>query len=113
MFKIEAVIHSYRLDPVREALEEIGIHGLTAIDCRGMGAHRGVTHSFRGSNYANTLSPHVMVIVAVSKERLDEALDAIQKAAATGEFGDGMIFVHELHEAVRIRTNERGTAALS
>ena|SRR5258708_6493996 len=113
MFKIEAVIHSYRLDPVREALEEIGVHGLTAVDCRGMGRHRGATHSFRGSNYSNTLSPHVLVIVGVTKERLDEAVDAIQKAASTGEFGDGMIFVHELHEAVRIRTNERGIAAMS
>lgn len=113
MFMIVAIIRTDRLDAVRDALHGLDLIGMTASDCRGEGRQRSVAHSFRGSQYSHGLSPRIRVEVAVHKAHLEEAVDAIQVASSTGEVGDGKIFVTKLEEVVRIRTNERGEAALS
>lgn len=113
MYKIEAIIRTHLLEAVREALHDLDLIGMTASDCRGEGRQRNVTHSFRGSAYANSLAPRIRLEVVVTAAHLDDAVNAIQKAATTGEVGDGKIFVTKLHDVVRIRTNERGTEALS
>lgn len=112
MYKIEAIIRPHLLEPVREALEDLNIVGMTVTDARGSGRQRGVTHSFRGSQYGSTFSPRTRIEVVVGADQLSLALDTIQQAASTGEVGDGKIWVIALHEVVRIRTNERGDAAL-
>jgi len=113
MFKIEAVIRPHLLEDVRDALHELDIIGLTASDARGEGRQRATTHTFRGSQYSHGLEPRLRLEVVVKAEQLDEAVNAMQKASSTGEVGDGKIFVTKLHDVVRIRTNERGDAALS
>lgn len=112
-FKIEAVIRPQRLDAVQEAMNVIGVHGLTVTEVRGVGRQKGVTHTFRGSQYMQNLSPRIKVEVVVTGEQLEEAAAALQQAAATGEVGDGKIFIAELKEVIRIRTGEKGNAALS
>ncbi|AIE85470.1 P-II family nitrogen regulator [Fimbriimonas ginsengisoli] len=112
MYKIEAIIRPHLLEAVREALTDLHVVGITASDCRGSGSQRGVTHSFRGSQYGAGLSPRVRLEIVVTNAQLESIVDAIQKAAYTGEVGDGKIWVTALHEVVRIRTNERGDAAL-
>lgn len=113
MYKIEAIIRTHLLEPVQDALHELNIIGLTASDCRGTGRQKGVTHSFRGSQYTGGTSPRLRLEVVVTAAQLEEAVDAIQKAASTGEVGDGKIFVTKLEDVVRIRTNEHGESALS
>jgi nitrogen regulatory protein P-II 1 len=113
MFKIEAIIRPQRLEAVQEALYESDILGLTTTEVRGTGRQRGITHTFRGSQYANNLAPRVKVEVVVPDETLDAAIEAIQTGAFTGEVGDGKIFVSEMHEVIRIRTGERGSSAVS
>ena len=113
MYKIEAVIRPQLLEAVRESLSEAGVSGITALDARGAGSTPEVPHTFRGSSYAHTLALRTLVIVVVAEEHLELALDTIQKAAFTGEVGDGKIFVTALSQVVRIRTNERGAVALS
>ncbi len=112
VYKIEAIIRPQRLEGVQEALHELGLNGLTVTEVRGTGRSKGVSHSFRGSQYANNLGQRIKVEVVASAELLDEALEAIVDAAQTGEAGDGNIYVHALHSIVRIRTNERNEAAL-
>lgn len=113
MYKIEAIIRPHRLDAVRDALHAVDLIGLTANDCRGEGRQRSTAHSFRGSQYSHNLEPRLRIEVVVTAAQLETAVDAIQKAAHTGEIGDGKIFVTELHQIVRIRTNEKGDVALS
>ncbi len=113
MHLIVAIIRPHRLEPVREALQEANVIGLTVSDCRGTGRHRSVTHSFRGSQYTHGLDPRVRLEVLVREDQLTEAVDAIREAAATGEVGDGKIIVLQAADVVRIRTNERGETALS
>jgi nitrogen regulatory protein P-II 1 len=113
MFKIEAMIRPQRLEAVQEALYELDLYGLTVTEVRGMGRQRGITHTFRGSSYAQNLSPRLKLEIVVNDELLNEAVDAIQQAAHTGEIGDGKIFVLPVSEVVRIRTGEKGSVALS
>jgi nitrogen regulatory protein PII len=113
MQKIEAIIRVQRLEAVQEALSDIGVDGVTVTEVKGMGRHRGITHTFRGSQYSVNLAPRIKLDLAVNDDQVDEIVDAIQEAAFTGEVGDGKIFVSALAQVVRIRTNERGDAALS
>jgi len=113
MYKVEAIIRTHRLDAVRDALHAVDLIGMTASDCRGEGRQRSTAHSFRGSQYSHNLEPRMRIEVVVTADQLEGALEAIQKAASTGEVGDGKIFVSELSQVVRIRTNERGDAALT
>ncbi|HZH97380.1 MAG TPA: P-II family nitrogen regulator, partial [Fimbriimonadaceae bacterium] len=102
-----------KLEEVKQALEDAGIHGLTCEQVRGYGRQFGRTDKYRGSTYAVNLLPKMKIEVVVKESDLDEAVEAIVKSAQTGEIGDGKIFVSEVLEAVRIRTGERGEAAIS
>jgi nitrogen regulatory protein P-II 1 len=113
MTKIEAIIRSTRLEDVQEALEAIDISGMTVMEVRGMGRQKGVTHTYRGSQYTLNLTPRTKIEVVVDDEQLEEVVEAIQTAANTGEVGDGKIFIIPLADAVRIRTGERGPASLT
>lgn len=112
-YKIEAVIRPQRLEAVQEALYDTDVHGMTTTEVRGSGRQAGITHTFRGSQYNNNLSPRLKIEVVVPGDVLEDALEAIQLAATTGEVGDGKVFVSELHDVMRIRTGERGRTALS
>ena len=112
MKKIEAIIKPFKLDEVREALSEVGITGLTVTEVKGFGRQKGHTELYRGAEYVVDFLPKVKVEAAVSDDILDQAIEAIEKAAATGKIGDGKIFVFDLEQAIRIRTGETGTDAL-
>lgn len=112
MVKIEAIIRPQKLEPVKDALEEIGCHGLTVTEVRGMGRQRGSSHTYRGSQYTMNLNHKVKLEVVVVEELAAEAIEAIRETAATGEVGDGKIFVTTLSDVVRIRTGEHGKTAL-
>jgi nitrogen regulatory protein P-II 1 len=112
MVKIEAIIRPQKLEAVQLVLEEIGCHGLTVTEVRGMGRQRGASHTYRGSQYTLNLNHKVKIEVVVPEELANLAIDAICEAAATGEVGDGKIFVSSLTDAVRIRTGEHGKPAL-
>lgn len=113
MKRIEAFIRVNCLEDVKQALEDAGIRGLSCEQVRGYGRQLGRTDKYRGSTYAVNLLPKMKVEVVVKDEDLDEALDAIIKTTQTGEIGDGKLFVSEILDAIRIRTGERGDAALS
>ncbi|MEJ5170306.1 MAG: P-II family nitrogen regulator [Fimbriimonadales bacterium] len=113
MKRIEAFIRLGKLEDVKQALEEAGIYGLSCEQVRGYGRQFGRTDKYRGSTYAVNLLPKMRVEVVVRDEDLEDALAAIIGATQTGEIGDGKIFVSEVIEAVRIRTGERGDAALT
>jgi nitrogen regulatory protein PII len=113
MTKIEAFIRNHLLQKVQDALEEIGVRGLSVSDVRGTGHSKAATHTFRGSHYGHNLNPRLKLELLVNDEQLEEAISAIEKAAHTGEVGDGKIYTIPLGEVVRIRTGERGSAALS
>jgi nitrogen regulatory protein PII len=98
---------------VRLALEDIGVKGISVMEIKGAGRQKGYTQHYRGSEYQVNLLPKVMVIVVVSDSEQERVLEVIEKAAATGEIGDGKIFVTPVIEAVRIRTGERGDSAVS
>lgn len=112
-YKIEAIIRPSKLNEVQDALELANLRGITVSDARGTGNQKATTHTFRGSQYGHVLMPHIRIEVIVTGAQLESALDAIQQSARTGEVGDGKIVVTALHEVVRIRTGERGSAALS
>jgi nitrogen regulatory protein P-II 1 len=112
MKKIEAIIRPHLLDAVKNALQEVGINGLTVSEVRGFGRQKGHTETYRGSEYKIDFLPKVKVEVALPLEMVDQAIDAIMKTAKTGKFGDGKIFVLPVEEVIRIRTGERGEAAL-
>jgi len=113
MKRIEAFIRLGKLEDVKQALEEAGIYGLSCEQVRGYGRQFGRTDKYRGSTYAVNLLPKMRVEVVVKDEDLEDALAAIVGATQTGEIGDGKIFVSDVIQAVRIRTGERGDAALS
>ncbi len=113
MKRIEAFIRMNRLEDVKQALEDAGIAGLSCEQVRGYGRQFGRTDKYRGSTYAVNLLPKMKVEVVVRDEDLEEALSAIVSATQTGEIGDGKVFVSDVVEAVRIRTGERGDAALT
>jgi nitrogen regulatory protein P-II 2 len=109
---ITAIIKPFKLDDVREAISEIGVQGITVTEVKGFGRQRGHTELYRGAEYVVDFLPKVKLEIAVSNELLDQALEAIIKAARTGKIGDGKIFVSDLLEVVRIRTGETGAEAL-
>lgn len=112
MKKIEAIIKPFKLDEVKEALQEIGVQGLSVIEAKGFGRQKGHTEIYRGAEYVVDFLPKVKIEVVITDEQLDEVLTAIKDAAKTGKIGDGKIFVSEVQEAIRIRTSETGTDAL-
>ena len=112
MKKVEAIIKPFKLDEVKEALSEIGIHGLTVSEVKGFGRQKGHTELYRGAEYVVDLLPKIKIEVIVANDLVDVVLDSIQSAANTGRIGDGKIFVLPLDEAVRIRTGERGEDAI-
>ena len=107
-----AVIKPFRLDAVREALAEAGVQGMTVTEVRGFGRQKGHTELYRGAEYTVDLLPKIKIEVALAPETVDKAVEAIQKAAKTGQIGDGKIFVYDLNQAVRIRTGESGVGAV-
>ena len=109
---IMAVVKPHKLDEVREALTAAGILGLTASEVKGFGRQRGHTEIYRGAEYTVSFVPKVKIEVVVSDSQIEQAVEAISKAAHTGEIGDGKIFVYDCLSAVRIRTGEDGDAAL-
>jgi nitrogen regulatory protein P-II 1 len=112
MLKIEAVIKPDKLENVKEAMKEIGVTGMTVIDARGHGRQKGHTEIYRGREYSVDLLPKVKVEIVIPSSRKDEVVTALMAAARTGAIGDGKIFVSEISEAIRIRDDSRGDAAL-
>jgi nitrogen regulatory protein P-II 1 len=108
MKKVEAIIRTERLQPVQDALDELGVSGLTVSEVMGCGRQKGYTESYRGSRANISLLPKLKVESVVSTEVVDKVVDAIVAAAYTGETGDGRVFVYDVDQAVRIRTGERG-----
>jgi nitrogen regulatory protein P-II 1 len=111
--RIEAFVRVNKLEAVKQALEEIGVMGLSVEQVRGYGRQQGQTEQFRGSTYALNLIPKTKIETIVPDSQLEEAIKAIVEAAQTGELGDGKLFVSDVSEAVRIRTGERGDSALT
>jgi nitrogen regulatory protein P-II 1 len=112
MKKIEAIIKPFKLDEVKEALQEIGLQGITVIEAKGFGRQKGHTELYRGAEYVVDFLPKVKLEVVLGDEMLDKAVEAIQKAAKTGRIGDGKIFISTVEDAIRIRTGETGAAAV-
>jgi len=112
MKKIEAIIQPFKLEEVKEALKAIGIDGMTITEVRGHGRQKGHKEVYRGQEYQVDLLPKVKVEMVVGDERLEEVASALATAARTGKIGDGKIFVYDVAEAIRIRNDERGDAAL-
>ena len=112
MKKIEAIIKPFKLDEVKEALQEVGLKGMTVTEVKGFGRQKGHTELYRGAEYVVDFLPKVKVEVAVDDGLLDQVLETITKSANTGKVGDGKIFVTALEEVVRIRTGETGAAAV-
>ncbi len=112
MKKIEAIVKPFKLDEVKEALQGVGIQGMTVTEVKGFGRQKGHTELYRGAEYVVDFLPKIKVELAVSDEMADKAVEAIVEAANTGRIGDGKIFVTEIEEAIRIRTGERGPDAV-
>lgn len=112
MKKIEAIIKPFKLDDVKEALQEIGLQGMTVVEAKGFGRQKGHTELYRGAEYVVDFLPKLKIEVVVSDDQVDAVLEAIQKAAKTGKIGDGKIFVLDVANVVRIRTGETGPAAV-
>jgi len=112
MKMIMAIIKPFMLDPVRDALSEAGIQGMTVSEVKGFGRQKGHTEIYRGAEYAIDFLPKMKIEVAVTDDIADRVVEAIQKAAATGKIGDGKIFVSDITAAVRIRTGETNGEAL-
>ncbi|MDQ5769719.1 MAG: P-II family nitrogen regulator [Candidatus Thiothrix putei] len=109
---IQAIIKPFKLDDVREALTEIGVTGMTAIEVKGFGRQKGHTELYRGAEYVVDFLPKVKLEIVVKEEDVESAIEAIQKAAHTGKIGDGKIFVLPVEQAIRIRTGESGRDAV-
>lgn len=112
MKKITAIIKPFKLDEVREGLAEVGVTGLTVTEVKGFGRQKGHTELYRGAEYVVDFLPKVKVEAVVDDEAVDQAMDAIIKAARTGKIGDGKIFVQAIEQVVRIRTGETGVDAV-
>jgi nitrogen regulatory protein P-II 1 len=110
--KITAIIRPFKLDEVKEALVEEGIRGLTITEVRGYGRQKGHTETYRGSEYQIEFIPKIKIEVVVEKEKADKVVDAILRSAKTGQVGDGKIFINDIQEVIRIRTEESGKGAL-
>ena len=112
MKKVEAIIKPFKMEDVKEALAEIGIEGMTVTEVQGFGRQKGHTEIYRGSEYTVDFLPKVKIEIVLSDDRVQKAVDAIVQSAKTGKIGDGKIFVLPLEEAIRIRTEEQGDAAI-
>ncbi|MGB0492418.1 MAG: P-II family nitrogen regulator [Paracoccaceae bacterium] len=112
MKKIEAIIKPFKLDEVKEALQEIGIQGLSVIEVKGFGRQKGHTELYRGAEYVVDFLPKVKIEVALDDDQVEPAIAAIIEAAKTDKIGDGKIFVSTIEQAIRIRTGESGSEAL-
>ena len=112
MKKIEAIIQPFKLEQVKEALKAIGIDGMTITEVRGHGRQKGHKEVYRGQEYNVDLLPKMKIELVVSDARLQEALKTLTGAARTGKIGDGKIFIYDVAEAIRIRNDDRGEAAL-
>ena len=112
MKKIEAIIKPFKLDEVKDALNQIGLKGITVLEAKGFGRQKGHTELYRGAEYVVDFLPKVKIEVAITSEMLEQVIEAIEKSASTGKIGDGKIFVYDLEQVVRIRTGETGADAL-
>jgi nitrogen regulatory protein P-II 1 len=110
--KIEAIIKPFKLDEVKEALQEAGLQGITVIEAKGFGRQKGHTELYRGAEYVVDFLPKVKIEIILADEMVDRAIESIVKAAQTGRIGDGKIFVSPVENAIRIRTGETGTDAI-
>jgi nitrogen regulatory protein P-II 1 len=112
MKKIEAIIKPFKLDEVKEALQEVGLQGITVTEAKGFGRQKGHTELYRGAEYVVDFLPKVKIEVVLDDETVEKAVDAIQNAARTGRIGDGKIFISTVEDAIRIRTGETGSEAI-
>jgi nitrogen regulatory protein P-II 1 len=112
MKKIEAIIKPFKLDDVKEALQEIGLQGITVTEARGFGRQKGHTELYRGAEYVVDFLPKVKIEIIVTDELVEKTIEAIVAAAQTGRIGDGKIFVSPIEDVIRIRTGERGPNAI-
>ena len=108
MKKVEAIIKPFKLDEVKEALQQVGVQGLTVTEVKGFGRQKGHTELYRGAEYVVDFLPKIKLEIVITDEMVDKAVEAIVEAANTGRIGDGKIFVLPLGESIRIRTGERG-----
>jgi nitrogen regulatory protein P-II 1 len=113
MYKIEAIIKPFKLEEVKDALTEVGVEGMTVTEVKGFGRQKGHTEIYRGSEYTVEFLPKMKVEVVVVEEMLESAVAAIVKSAKTGKIGDGKLFVSELKDVIRIRTEDRGPSAIA
>ena len=112
MKKIEAVIKPFKLDEVKEALQELGVQGMTVLEAKGYGRQKGHTELYRGAEYVVDFLPKIKVEVVVDDGQLDAVVEAITAAARTGRIGDGKIFISDIADVIRIRTGEAGPSAV-
>src|SRR5215471_10473440 len=112
MKKIEAIIKPFKMEDVKEALTEIGVEGMTVSEVKGFGRQKGHTEIYRGSEYTVDFLPKVKFEVVIADDRVQKAVETIVQAAKTGKIGDGKVFVISIDEVIRIRTEERGEAAI-
>ena len=112
MKKIEAIIKPFKLDEVKEALQDVGIQGITVTEAKGFGRQKGHTELYRGAEYVVDFLPKVKLEVVLEDSLVERAVEAIEQAARTGRIGDGKIFVSAIEEAIRIRTGESGAEAV-
>lgn len=112
MKKVEAIIKPFKLDEVKEALQVLGITGMTVLEAKGFGRQKGHTEMYRGAEYVVDFLPKLKIELVVPSDQIEAIIDAIKTVAGTGKIGDGKIFVVDVEQAVRIRTGETGTAAL-
>jgi len=110
--KIEAIIKPFKLDEVKEALQELGIQGMTVIEAKGFGRQKGHTELYRGAEYVVDFLPKIKIELVLADNMVESAIEAIEQAAKTGKIGDGKIFVSAVETAIRIRTGETGDQAL-
>ncbi len=112
MTKVEAIIQTSKLDPVKDALHEIGVEGMTVLEARGHGRQKGHTEFYRGREYTVDLIPKIKIELVVADEMVEQTVQTIATAARTGKIGDGKIFLSKIDDAIRIRNDERGDSAL-
>ncbi len=112
MKKIEAIIKPFKLDEVKEALQEVGVQGITVVEVKGFGRQKGRTELYRGAEYVVDFLPKVKIEVVVTDDMLLKAIEAIKSAAQTGRIGDGKVFVSSIEQVIRIRTGETGPDAI-
>ena len=110
--KVEAIIKPFKLDEVKEALQEAGLQGITVTEAKGFGRQKGHTELYRGAEYVVDFLPKVKIEIVLADEMVERAVEAIRKTAQTGRIGDGKIFVSNIEGAIRIRTGETGTDAI-